>query len=90
MWERTGGNTFMYTLILFGVDGSGSLTWVLKNSGNKTLTEDCNLMSIQSSIEIFLPGVDPFEGDPVICIPPPTEPSSWEVRMRVDPPCSPE
>ena len=88
VWERTGGNTFAYTLILFGIDDSTNVSWILKNSGNKTLTEDCNLMSIQSSIEVFLPGVDPFEGDPIFCIPPPTEPSSWEVRMRVDPPCT--
>jgi hypothetical protein len=90
VWERTGVNTFAYTLILFGIDGNGAVSWILKNSGDKTLTENCSLMSIKSSIEVFLPDVDPFDGEPIICIPPPPEPTSWEVRMRVDPPCSTE
>jgi hypothetical protein len=85
VWERTGGNTFSYTLITFGLDASGGVNWIIKNSGTKTLTEDCSLMTIEGSLEVFLPEVDPFEGDPWFCVP---GEGSWEVRMRVDPPCS--
>ncbi|HUV12676.1 MAG TPA: hypothetical protein VMY18_03475 [Acidobacteriota bacterium] len=85
VWERTGGNTFKYTLIVLGLDGSGAVNWILKNSGDKTLTEDCNLMVVEGTLEVFSPDVDPFEGDPLLCIP---GGGSWEVRMRVDPQCS--
>ena len=84
VWERTGGNTFSYTMITFGLDANGGVNWILKNNGTKTLSEDCNLMTIEGTLEVFLPDVDPFEGNPLFCIP---GEGSWEERMRVDPPC---
>jgi len=85
VWVRTGGNTFAYTLITFGLDAGGNVAWIIKNSGNKTLTDNCNLMTIEGTLEVFLPEVDPFEGEPLFCVP---GAGSEEVRMRVDPPCN--
>ncbi len=85
MWTRTGGNTFAYTQIGYGFDAEGNLLWIGKNSGNKTLTEDCNLMTVESTLEVFLPGVNPFEGAPYFKVP---LGIVYLHRMRVDPPAT--
>jgi hypothetical protein len=63
-WERTGGNTFAYTMIGFVVDADGAPVWIAKLSGNITLVANCNYERIAAKLEIFLPGTSPFDGFP--------------------------
>lgn len=86
VWERTGGNTFVYTQVGYALDAAGNIVWIGKNSGNKTLTEDCNLMTIKSTLEVFSPDDNPFEDAPLFWVP--VEPPIELNRMRVDPPAS--
>ncbi|MCP4932990.1 MAG: hypothetical protein GY927_02020 [bacterium] len=82
-WERTGGNTFAFTLIAYAVDSDGITVGIGKVSGTDTLSEDCNSMYIENTTEVFYAGQDPFEDQPVFAIPPQPH---WGYRMRVDPP----
>ena len=85
MWERTGGNTFAYTEIGYGLDATGNVLWIAKNSGIKTLTDDCNLMTVEGTFAVFSPEANPFEDAPLLCRQ--ARPMNL-YRMRVDPPCS--
>lgn len=83
VWERLTGNTFAYTVVGFGLDADGEVVWIGKNSGYEVLTEDCNLMTVNSTLEVFMPGDDPFSDPPYFAV------SLGEIyanRMRVDPP----
>ena len=84
VWVRTGGNSFSYTMIVYGLDEFGGVNWIIKNSGVQILSESCNRMSVDGTIELFEPDIDPFEGDPLLCLP---DEGIVAVRMRVDPPC---
>ena len=85
MWERTGGNTFAFTEIGYGLDATGNVLWIAKNSGLKTLTEDCNLMTVEGTFAVFSPEANPFEDAPLLCR---QARPIYLYRMRVDPPCS--
>jgi len=83
MWERTGGNTFVYTQIAVAVDALGNVQYVAKNSGNKTLSNDCNMQTVESSIEFFVPpNINPFEDEAWLTLP--LDPI-YAYRMRIDP-----
>ena len=83
-WQRTGGNTFVYTQVGYGLDAAGNIVWIGKNSGNKTLSDDCDVMTIESNLEVFLPEVNPFDGVAKYVLP--VEPPIVLQRMRIDPP----
>jgi len=83
MWKRTGGNTFVYTQVAAAVDALGNVQYVVKNSGEKTLSDDCNMQTVESSIEIFVPPNDnPFEDEAFMILP--LDPI-YVFRMRIDP-----
>jgi hypothetical protein len=83
MWERTGGNTFVYTQIAVAVDAVGNVQYVAKNSGKKTLSDGCNMQTVESSIEFFVPpNINPFEDEAWLTLP--LDPI-YAYRMRIDP-----
>ena len=79
VWERTGGNTFVYSQVGYALDATGKIVWIGKNSGNKLLTEDCNLMKIESTLAVSSP-----DGTPLFCAPVET---IYLHRITIDPPC---
>lgn len=87
VWVRTGRSSFSYTMIVYGLDAEQNVTWIIKNSGTQVLSQHCNRMNVDGTVEIFSPDVDPFDGDPLICLP---DEGIVAVLMRVDPPCSGE
>jgi len=83
-WQRTGGNTFIFTQVGYGLDEDGNIVYKVKNSGTKTLSEDCNLMEVVCTMEFYGPDDDPFAG-PGYCM----ELDPLAVyRMMIDAPCS--
>jgi len=82
-WQRTGGNTFVFTQLAYGLDAVGNIIYKVKNSGTKTLSDDCNSMEVLSTIEFYGPEDDPFAG-PGFCME--LDPISV-YRMMIDPPC---
>jgi hypothetical protein len=69
-WERTGGNTFIYSFMGFGVDKDNKAVWIGRVSGNITLSPDCSTEYITATMEVFAPNVSPFTGAPMF---PPVE-----------------
>lgn len=83
VWERTGSNTFAYTLIGFAVDAAGGTQYISKLTGTHTLSEDCNTMLLQDTyFQVYLPDADPFSDDPIIG--PMYYPDHNAYRMMVD------
>lgn len=68
-WERTGGNTFVYTFTGIALDADNLPVWIGKVSGNITLSADCNFETITATLFVFLPSVSPFDGDPLFPYP---------------------
>ena len=68
-WERTGGNTFDYTFMGIAVDEFNLPVWIGKVSGQITLSADCNRETITAAMEVFLPSMNPFDGDPLFPLP---------------------
>lgn len=60
VWQRTGGNTFVFTQIGWALDAKGDAVYVVRNSGRGILTGDCNSETIKSSLEFFLPDGTPI------------------------------
>ena len=83
VWKRISGNTFAYTLIGFAIDENGHTVWIGKNSGYDTLTEDCNKLTVVSTLEVFYPDQDPFADAAILAVPIDVHTA---YRMRVDPP----
>ncbi len=54
-WERTGGNTFKFTQIGWGLNELGIALVVFRNNGITTLLEDCSLMKVESTMEALTP-----------------------------------
>ena len=72
-WERTGSNTFDYTMIGYGYDEDRIPMWAGKMSGTITLNEDCKSGDFGAVIEIFVcPACNPFTDDPYTAIEWPT------------------
>ena len=83
LWQRTSGNTFSYTQVAYVVDEDNNVTCIVKNSGEKTLSDQCNFMTVNSSLELFYPDENPFEDYPFFATP--MDPV-YAYRMRIDPP----
>jgi len=64
-WNRTGGNTFIYSFMGFGVDALGAAVYMVRVSGDITLSGDCQSEFITATAEIFLPFMSPFDDDPI-------------------------
>lgn len=58
VWERTGGNTSAFTQVGWALDADGDAVYVVRQSGRGTLTDGCNKLTIEATIEFFFPGVD--------------------------------
>lgn len=75
-WQRTGGNTFAYTMTGIAVDANNLPVWFGKLSGNITLSSDCATETITGKLDVFVPGMtgyeSPFDGTPVVTAPLPT------------------
>jgi len=52
-WNRTGGNTFDYTMIGYAYGAGGIPSYVTRMNGTKTLSEDCNFMEVTVAINLF-------------------------------------
>lgn len=68
-WERTGSNTFRYSMVGFAVDKNGATVWIAKLSGTNKLINDCNKEYITSTLEVFLPNQNPFVDEAQLVIP---------------------
>lgn len=53
-WNRTGGNTFDYTMIGYAYGAGGIPIYVTRMNGTKTLSEECNTMEVTVAINFFL------------------------------------
>ncbi len=64
-WEKSGPNTYKYTMMGFLVDSAtGTVLSVSRNSGTKTLV-DCNTMVVTCAVEYL----DPETMEPLMCVP---------------------
>jgi hypothetical protein len=81
-WERSGSNTFRFTMIILAVDENGSTVYTGKLSGTDTLIDNCNTEFIQNTMEIYLGDKNPFV-DPLDFVIPLND--HYGYRMRVDP-----
>jgi len=72
VWERTGGNTFVYSFTGFAYDESNVRVYLAKISGTVTLFDDCQLEEITAYMEAFAPGDNPFLAEPFFELPLPT------------------
>ena len=72
-WQRTGGNTFAYTMTGIAVDANNLPVWFGKLTGNITLSSDCATETITGRLDVFVPGMtgyeSPFDGTPVVTAP---------------------
>lgn len=83
VWERTGGNTFAYTVIGFAVDSNGDAQYISKLSGTETIMEGCDVMFLEhTTLQIYAPDADPFSDDPILD--PMYFPDHYGFRMHVD------
>jgi hypothetical protein len=86
LWARTGGNTFIYTQVGYVVDEGNHVVCIMKNSGKKTLSDGCNFMTVDSTLELFYADQNPFEDDSFFATP---LAPIYAYRMRIDPPYAP-
>jgi hypothetical protein len=86
VWKRRGRRRFDYTIITYAIGESGAPVGIIKNSGIKILSRDCQSMEITSSSEFFAPDKDPLCDEAFLCIP---YPPLNARRITVDPPCAP-
>lgn len=83
VWERTGGNTFAYTVIGFAVDSNGDALYISKLTGTETILEGCDVMFLEhTTLQIYAPDADPFSDDPML--EPMYFPDHYGFRMQVD------
>ena len=68
-WARTGGNTFVFTTLVFGLDSIGQPVWIGKFHGTKTLSDRCNTQHIVGGFDIFLANQDPYSDLPIAGLP---------------------
>ncbi len=87
-WERTGGNTFKFTQVGWGVNGSGDAVLVFRNSGTTTLSENCSVSRVESTMEALSPEAYPLPapGDGGVVFPPATIPPMTARRIVIFPP----
>ena len=53
VWERTGGNTFDYTMFGYTYDEFGTPVWMNRMYGTLTLTDDCNTATVTATVNIL-------------------------------------
>lgn len=83
VWERTGGNTFAYTVIGFAVDSNGEALYISKLTGTETILQGCDVMFLEhTTLQIYAPDADPFSDDPIL--EPKYFPDHYGFRMHVD------
>jgi len=81
-WERTGGNTFDYTMVGHGYGENGIPMWAGKVIGDITLHEDCNSGDFAAIVEVFVcPACNPFTDEPFTVI---TWPTTTGYRVVVE------
>ena len=63
VWERTGGNTFIYAGMSFATDAQGEAVWAIRLTGDMAVTGDCDVLEVESTfMSVYI--LDP-ENDPV-------------------------
>lgn len=65
VWKKTGGNTSVFTQIGWALDAQGDAVYVVRQSGRGTLTDGCNKLTIEATLEFFYPPMAYPDGDPV-------------------------
>ncbi len=54
VWEKTGANTSAFTQIGWALDAMGDVVYSIRQSGRGTLTDGCNALTIEATIEFFV------------------------------------
>jgi hypothetical protein len=65
------------------VSQAGVTQWTLKLSGHVTLVDGCTREYVENTLEVYLPGMNPLEEEPVMAIP---LPGHYGYRVTVQPP----
>lgn len=66
VWEKTGGNTYEWTVIGFPYDASATTIVLARLSGKNTINEDCDSEIVTDVVmEVFLPDADLNSGIPI-------------------------
>jgi hypothetical protein len=81
VWERTGGNTFVYSFTGFAYDETNMPVYIAKISGDVTIFGDCQYEQITAYIELFAPGDNPFLAEPFMEFPLPVH---WGQRAMLN------
>ena len=64
VWERTGGNTFNWTMIGYTVDAAGDIVWIGKLTGNTVTSDNCSVETIlDTKLWIYAPDQNPYTGE---------------------------
>jgi hypothetical protein len=69
VWQRTGGNTFVYSFMGIAVTSENAPVWIGRVSGTIKLSADCSTELITAGLEIFLPNQSPFTDEPYMRVP---------------------
>ena len=80
-WDRTGNTTFVYTSMGFALNEFNQMVGIARFRGDVTLHRDCQFANVTAVIDIFYPGMNPFEDDPFRTVP---YPSQWGRRAYVE------
>lgn len=68
-WKRVAKNRFEYTFMGLAFDALGNPVYISKVSGQTELFDECRYQFVTATMEVFLPWVSPFDGDPIATIP---------------------
>lgn len=68
-WKRVGKSRFAYTFMGFAFDEFGIPVYISKVSGETEVLYDCQYQRVSAIMEVYLPWVSPFDGDPIATIP---------------------
>ena len=63
VWQRLDGDTFAYSFMGIAVDENNITLYLLRVSGEVTVSSDCMSEEITALLEIFWPGNSPFVGE---------------------------
>jgi hypothetical protein len=64
-WEKTGGNTYDWTVVGIPFDEYAASLLIVKLSGSNILDEDCDMMMVTNLVmEVFPPVADIYADDP--------------------------
>ena len=68
-WHRIRGNRFRYSFMGYALDEFSMPVWVARVSGTTTLTHRCMFETITATMDVYLPGMSPFDGEPLFSMP---------------------